>query len=278
MKHIFLNLKRFDIPKELGGVNSIAPTKVWGEYIINNIQDGLKKYSNENIEFIVYMPEAYIIQSINALKATSNISIGSQGVYRYDVEKHGNFGAFTTNRTASAIKSMGCKATIIGHCEERNDLFGIMKEAGKADKAAINRILNEEVKAAIAQGIKVLYCVGESSDEQSNWQQVLKEQIEIGLKDVEKKDVVIAYEPIWAIGPGKLFPDKSYITKIATYIKEISGGTDVVYGGGLKVDNAKMIASIPQISGGLIALTRFKGEIGFYPDEYLEIIKNYIGY
>ena len=51
----------------------------------------------------------------------------------------------------------------------------------------------------------------------------------------------------------------------------------MVYGGGLKVDNAPMLASIPEIDGGLIALTRFQGEIGFYPDEYLEIVRTYLG-
>ena len=51
----------------------------------------------------------------------------------------------------------------------------------------------------------------------------------------------------------------------------------MVYGGGLKADNAEMLASIPEIDGGLIALTRFTGEIGFYPQEYLEIIKLYLG-
>ena len=55
-----------------------------------------------------------------------------------------------------------------------------------------------------------------------------------------------------------------------------SGGMDVIYGGGLKKDNAAMLASIPEIDGGLIALTRFTGEIGFYPDEYLEIIRAYL--
>ena len=65
---------------------------------------------------------------------------------------------------------------------------------------------------------------------------------------------------------------------IGTYIKEITDGCDVVYGGGLKVDNAEMLASVPVMDGGLIALTRFQGEIGFYPEEYLEIIKTYMGH
>ena len=95
---------------------------------------------------------------------------------------------------------------------------------------------------------------------------------------MDKSLVTIAYEPIWAIGPGKIPPDKDYITMIGTYIKEITDGCDVVYGGGLKVDNAEMLASVPVMDGGLIALTRFQGEIGFYPEEYLEIIKTYMGY
>ena len=59
-------------------------------------------------------------------------------------------------------------------------------------------------------------------------------------------------------------------------MKARTGGLDVVYGGGLKQDNAAMLASIDEIDGGLIALTRFSGEIGFYPDEYLDIIRRYL--
>ena len=60
-------------------------------------------------------------------------------------------------------------------------------------------------------------------------------------------------------------------------VQDQTDGLAVVYGGGLKTDNAEMLASIDEIDGGLIALTRFKGEIGFYPDEYIEIIKTYLG-
>ena len=88
---------------------------------------------------------------------------------------------------------------------------------------------------------------------------------------------MIAYEPVWSIGPGKTPADKPYITKAAKLIKEVSGGLDVVYGGGLKSDNAEMLASIGEIDGGLIALTQFTGEIGFYPEQYIEIIKKYLG-
>ena len=106
---------------------------------------------------------------------------------------------------------------------------------------------------------------------------VLGEQLRVGLDGVDKSKIVIGYEPIWSIGPGKTPADKEYITKIARFVKEVTGGCDMVYGGGLKKDNAEMLASIDEIDGGLIGLTRYSGEIGFYPDEYLEIIKLYLG-
>ena len=82
---------------------------------------------------------------------------------------------------------------------------------------------------------------------------------------------------MWSIGPGKTPAGKEYIAMVASFVKETTGGVDVVYGGGLKKDNAEMLASIPEIDGGLIALTRFTGDIGFYPEEYLEIIRLYLG-
>lgn len=187
------------------------------------------------------------------------------------------FGAFTTNCPAAAAAAMGVQAVLIGHCEERNDKMGILAEAGAQHTEAVNRILNREIKLAISRGLKVLYCIGEKSEEQEQWKKVLGDQLRIGLEGVDKSQVVIGYEPIWSIGPGKTPADKLYITKIARFIKEVTGGLDVVYGGGLKADNAQMLSSIEEIDGGLIALTRFSGEIGFYPDEYLEIIRTYLG-
>ena len=164
---------------------------------------------------------------------------------------------------------------LIGHCEERKDKAGILA-AGGGDQAAVNGILNQEIREAVRAGLKVLYCIGETSEEQPRWQEVLRTQLEEGLKDVDKSCVTIAYEPVWAIGPGKIPPDKEYIQKIGAFVKEITGDMDVVYGGGLKQDNAAMLASVPDMDGGLIALTRFSGEIGFYPEEYLEIVKLYL--
>ena len=277
MKHLYLNLKRFDVPVEYGGVNRIASLKDWGSYIVSHTQDGLKKYDPSQVEFVQYFPEAHILGAVSALCENSPVQVGCQGVYRMNTAVGGNFGAFTTNRPASIAKAMGCTSTIIGHCEERGDKAGILAEAGVTDTAAVNRLLNQEIRLAVEQGLTVLYCIGEKSEEQERWQEVLGEQLSVGLDGVDTSKVVIGYEPVWSIGPGKTPAGKDYITKIARFVKERTGGLDVVYGGGLKVDNAEMLASIEEIDGGLIALTRFQGEIGFYPDEYLEIIKTYLG-
>lgn len=274
MKYIFLNLKRFDIPKEYSGVNSIASPSDWGKYIVDNTQEQLRQYHGK-AKFAMYLPEAHLLSAINSKHKDCDVEIGCQSVYREDTQAGGNFGAFTTQRTANSMKAIGCSSTIIGHCEERKDKTGILREAGVTDTDAVNRILNKQIKAAVNAGMSVLYCIGENSDEMNNWQEVLKKQIQIGLEGVDTSHIAIAYEPIWAIGPGKTPPGKEYIEKIARFIKEETNGLPVVYGGGLKVDNANMLASIPEIDGGLIALTRFSGEIGFYPEEYLEIIRTY---
>ena len=277
MKHIFLNLKRFDVPVALGGVNRIAPMQEWGGFIVKNTQQALKKYDPSEVEFVQYFPEAHLLSAVAARCENSPVQVGCQSVYRMNTAVGGNFGAFTTNRPVSAMKAMDVNYTIIGHCEERNDKMGILAEAGVTDTKAVNRILNQEIKLAVSQGMKVLYCIGEKDTELDRWDEVLREQLEVGLAGVDKSQVVIGYEPIWSIGPGKTPAGKDYITKIARFVREVTGGIDVVYGGGLKVDNAEMLASIKEIDGGLIALTRFQGEIGFYPNEYIEIIRTYLG-
>ncbi len=277
MKHIYVNLKRFDVPKELGGVNSLAPMGDWAKSIVEGIDEHLENYRNDEIEFSFYLPEAHLLGAVAAKKEDSLFGIGSQGVYRGDTSVGGNFGAFTTNLTANAAKSMGCTSTIIGHCEERRAYAEVLSRVGSYDTNIVNELLNESVKCAQAAGLKVLYCIGEKAEEQEQWQEVLRAQLESGLAGADMSEIVIAYEPVWAIGPGKTPPGKAYITKIARFIKEVTDGADVVYGGGLKEDNAPMLASIDEIDGGLIALTKFSGDIGFYPEGYLKIVETYIG-
>ena len=77
----------------------------------------------------------------------------------------------------------------------------------------MNRLLNQEIKCTIARGLSVLYCIGEKARNRLNWQEVLGKQLKIGMKDVDTSRVVIVYEPVWSIGPGKTPADKEYIRK-----------------------------------------------------------------
>jgi len=95
------------------------------------------------------------------------------------------------------------------------------------------------------------------------------------------RQVVIGYEPIWAIGPGKTPPGKEYISFVSAFIRQVVRrhfGLEipVVYGGGLKEENASIIASIETIAGGLVALTRFTGEIGFDVGGLKGIVDKYL--
>lgn len=271
LKYILLNLKRFDIPTALGGVNSIAAPKDWAEYIVSSVKAELESSAGE-AEFSVFFPEAHILPAKAA--GFDRLHIGCQGVCDQDVAAGGNFGAFTTLRTAKSMRALGCDCTIIGHCEERAYLNGLADAFG-GGREAVDAILNREISAAVNAGLKVLYCVGEKQDEHARVEKVLKKQLDEGLKNVDLSGVIIGYEPLWAIGPGRPTPTVTEIRNIVRYIKS-RVPCPVVYGGGLKESNAEMIASIPELDGGLIALTRFQGEIGFYPEEYLRIIGRYL--
>ncbi len=308
MKEIFVNLKRFDVPKSKGGICTFDNAKKWIEWIITeSIKAGLGKLDNMEVTFL--LPESLIISANEILssfseKETNTINIGCQGVFREDIKKGGNFGAFTSNRPAAAAKNIGCAWAIIGHSEERKDKIGIISkfeplcstDSEKRQKlsAAVDAMMNEEVLCALDADIKVLYCIGETADEKGSGEfeeqkprieAVLKEQLLQGLKGVEKKqpeqNIVIGYEPIWAIGPGKIPPGAEYISFVSSYIKsvaknELGFDVSVVYGGGLKEENAGMISRIETIDGGLVALTKFSGEIGFFPEDLKIIIDKYL--
>jgi len=276
LKYICLNLKRFEVPRELGGVNSFAPVLEWGAQVVSQTQQGLCAHQDK-ARFIKYLPEAHLLPALSALDPDAPITLGCQGLHWQDVEKGGNFGAFTSLRPAAAMKALGVGSAIIGHCEERRAKAEMLSAAGVQDFSVINRLLNKELQSAAKAGMSMLYCIGEQAEERSRWREVLAEQLRQGLQDVPREGLMIAYEPVWAIGPGKTPPDRETIQETARFIKEETGGLPLLYGGGLKADNAAMLASIEEVDGGLIALTRFSGEIGFYPEEYLEIIDIYLG-
>jgi triosephosphate isomerase len=127
---------------------------------------------------------------------------------------------------------------------------------------------------------------GSFDEQKPRIEKVLRSQLNAGLKGIDewigKRMITIGYEPIWAIGPGKIPPGEEYIGFVSAYIKSVLKqmyGVDfpVVYGGGLKEENAGMISGIDTIDGGLVALTRFSGDIAFEPDGLRRIINKYIG-
>ncbi|MDY0209386.1 MAG: triose-phosphate isomerase family protein [Bacilli bacterium] len=271
MKRIFLNLKRFDIPREFNGINDIFRPRRWGKAIARLLEE--YAYEHRDLEIVVFFPEGHLLK---ASRQSKYLAVGCQGVHYRDVAPKGNFGAFTTMQTATSATSLGASWALIGHSEERKKYQEIIAWGNGNNYQAIDEILNQEVTCAVKAGMKVLFCVGEKAEEQANRYQVLQEQITHGLKNIDPTNIVIAYEPIWAIGPGKTPPTAEYIAETATFIKK-QLDVDVVYGGGLKLDNAAMFASIKEISGGLIALTNFGENFGFSTDEFINIVNQYLG-
>ncbi len=271
MKRIFLNLKRFDIPRELNGINDIFRPRRWGKAIARLLEEFA--YEHRNLEIVVFFPEGHLLK---ASYQSKYLAIGCQGVHYQDVMPKGNFGAFTTMQTATSAFCLGATWALIGHSEERKKYQEIITW-GKGDyHQAIDEILNQEVICAINAGMKVLFCIGETTEEQKNRYEVLQKQISIGLKGIDPSNIVIAYEPIWAIGPGKTPPSVEYISEIATYIKK-QLNVEVVYGGGLKLDNANALSKIKELDGGLIALTDFGEHFGFSIEQFYAICNQYLG-
>lgn len=167
---------------EFGGVNRLAPVADWASCIVKNTQEELKTYDPSEVEFGMYFPEVHLLNAAAAKTEGSPVQIGCQSVFRADTAVGGNFGAFTANRPASAMAAAGCETTIIGHCEERNDKAGILAEAGVTDTGAVNRLLNQEIKCAIARGMKVLYCIGEKVRNRSSGRKFLENSLRSDLR------------------------------------------------------------------------------------------------
>ena len=162
-------------------------------------------------------------------------------------------GAYTGEVSAAMVKSAGAQYVILGHSERR----GYYNETPE--------ILKEKVLLALANGLKVIFCIGESLEEREADKQneVVKAELEgsvFNLTAEEFKNIVIAYEPIWAIGTGKTASAEqaeeihAYIRSVIAekYGKEIADETTILYGGSCKASNAKELFSKPDIDGGLI--------------------------
>ena len=195
-------------------------------------------------DVVVCVPATDLCAVGKAIKGT-NVKLGAQNVH---FEKSG---AFTGEISADMLLELGVEYVIIGH-SERRQYFGETDET-----------VNKRTLRALEAGLKPIVCVGESLEERESGktEELLETQIKIGLASVEDiTKVVIAYEPIWAIGTGKTATSEQANETIG-FIRKVLGevfGADaaskvrIQYGGSMKPTNAKELMAMEEIDGGLI--------------------------
>lgn len=229
---------------------------VAGNWKMNlNLQEGvaLAKEINEamtaekpNCDVVICTPFIHLASVAKELNA-SLVGLGAENCA--DKEK----GAYTGEVSAEMVKSTGAQYVILGH-SERRQYYGETAE-----------ILKEKVLLALKNGLRVIFCCGETLEERESNRQnaVVKAELEgsvFNLSAEEWKNIILAYEPIWAIGTGKTATSDQaeemlcYIRSIVAekYGKEVAEETSILYGGSCKASNAPELFSKPNIDGGLI--------------------------
>jgi len=227
------------------------------------LANGLKRdcFDLEDID-IVICPPYTALSEVSEVVAESNIQLGAQDAYWQDE------GAFTGEISPLMLKDAGCKFVIIGHSERRL-YFGETNES-----------VNRKAKAALKHGLTPIICVGEtlSEREKNKTFEVLDDHVKNGLKDITEEDiirVVIAYEPVWAIGTGKTATSQQaqeaqkYIRDLlkSMYNKEVAEVIRIQYGGSVKPENIAQLMQQPDIDGALVGGASLKLET------FTEIIK-----
>ncbi len=193
------------------------------------------------------------LEVVGEALAGSKIHLGAQNVAWADK------GAFTGEISAAMLKELGVEYVIIGH-SERRQYFGETDES-----------VNKRIKQALANDLKPIVCVGETltEREKNRTKRVLKKQVVGALEGIEDlSDVVIAYEPVWAIGTGKTATKEDanltigYIRRVVSqlYGKEVAKTLRIQYGGSMNPGNAKELMSMRNIDGGLIGGASLKAE------------------
>jgi triosephosphate isomerase len=200
----------------------------------------------ENVIVIICPTFTALFPVSEVLKATK-INLGAQNMYFEDQ------GAFTGEVSANMLISSGCKYVILGHSERRT-YFGETDE-----------IINKKVKKTLEKNLIPILCIGETLEEREKeiTNQVVEKQVKVGLANFSKDEIskiILAYEPVWAIGTGKTATPaqaqdvhsfiRSIIEKIAD--KKVADSIVIQYGGSMKAENAKELLSQPDIDGGLI--------------------------
>ena len=214
-----------------------------------------------NCDVVVCPPYTSLSEASKLLKG-SQIKLGAQNMH---FEENG---AFTGEVSALMLKSVGCEYVILGHSERRH-IFG-----------ESNEMINKKIKKALSAGLKPIFCVGELLEERENGttNDVVKKQILKGLAEIsadDMKNIIVAYEPVWAIGTGKTASPAQaqevheFIRDLVeiTYSLEIANDLVIQYGGSVKPDNAKELISQKDIDGALVGGACLKA------DSFVGIIK-----
>tara|TARA_B100000965_G_scaffold317740_1_gene278351 strand:+ start:218 stop:970 length:753 start_codon:yes stop_codon:yes gene_type:complete len=214
----------------------------------------LKKYEKKKI---IYCPPFTLLNIFYNKVKNSNISIGAQNCHTKT-----EYGAFTGSINAKLIKSTGAKYIILGHSENRS--------SGETDS-----IINEKIHSALKENLKIIFCIGEklSDKRKKNTIKILRKQINNGLKGIKKfNNIIVAYEPVWAIGTG-ITPQNSELIKNIKNIKKIftklkkSINIKILYGGSVDPKNSKELAKLKEINGFLI------GGSSLNTKKFIDIIK-----
>jgi triosephosphate isomerase len=214
-----------------------------------------------NCDVIVCPPFTSLSEASKLAKGTM-IKLGAQNMHFEDN------GAFTGEVSAAMLKSVGCEFVILGHSERRH-IFGETDE-----------VINKKIKKALAAGLKPIFCIGELLEERENGttNDVVKRQVLKGLDGIsaeDMKNIIVAYEPVWAIGTGKTASPvqaqevHEFIRDLIEidYSLEVANDLVIQYGGSVKPDNAKELLSQKDIDGALVGGACLKA------DSFLGIIK-----
>ncbi|MCK9362458.1 MAG: triose-phosphate isomerase [Syntrophales bacterium] len=196
---------------------------------------------------IIIAPPFTALQAVSAVISGSSISLAAQNIHEADK------GAFTGEISGGMLREAGCRFVIIGH-SERRILFGEENER-----------LNKKLVAALGAGLNPIFCIGESlqNREENRMEEVIGEQLKEGLNNLDDNDIrriLIAYEPVWAIGTGKTAAP-SQAQEMHRFIrnwiagrhsKELSEETVILYGGSVTPQNVALLMSQPDINGALV--------------------------
>jgi len=235
-----------------------------GVKLTSEIAELAKSVTNKNAGIILCPPFMFLQKCVELTKSNPQISVGSQNC------SSETKGAFTGEVSADMIKSVGAKYAIIGHSERRSYY--------KED----NSFLSKKVKQILTSGLTPIYCCGETLQEREAGKlfDVIKSQILEGLFDLSKEDflkVVIAYEPVWAIGTGVTATSEQaqemhqYIRNlmIEKYGNAVAEEITLLYGGSCNAKNAKELFANKDVDGGLIGGASLKSQ------DFIDIVNSF---